>query len=55
MEEQLASTIVDELEGCDFARFSAIGVSSAEMQSCLDRTRELLRGLDRFTPTEEAP
>ncbi len=51
MDDELATKIVDELEGCDFARFSAVGVSSKEMDSCLDRARELLRGLDRFTPT----
>ena len=53
MDESLASEIVDELEGCDFARFSAVGVSGDEMESCLDRTRALLVGLDRFTPNAE--
>lgn len=53
MDEGLASRLVDELEGCDFARFSAVGVSSGEMESCLGRARELLEGLDRFQPTPE--
>lgn len=53
MNETLVESVVDELEGCDFARFSAAGVKSEEMQGCLARTRELLEKLDRFTPTAE--
>ncbi len=53
MDDALASKIVDELEGCDFARFSAVGVSASEMESCLGRARGLLEGLDRFHPTPE--
>ncbi|MBX3272916.1 MAG: protein BatD [Sandaracinaceae bacterium] len=56
MDEDLAGRLVDELEGCDFARFSAVGVSPAEMESCLGRARALLEGLDRFEPTrKDAP
>jgi len=51
MDGDLAGELVDELEGCDFARFSAVGVSAQEMESCLDRTKRLLARLDRFTPT----
>jgi len=48
MPEDLAGRTVDELEGCDFARFSAHGVSREEMSHCLDRARALLVRLDRF-------
>lgn len=51
MDEELAAEIVEELEGCDFARFSAVGISADEMESCRSRTRELLGGIDRFNPT----
>lgn len=54
MDAALADEVIDELEGCDFARFSAAGVSAAEMEACLRRARELLHGLERFTATEEA-
>jgi hypothetical protein len=53
MVEGLADRVVDELEGCDFARFSAAGVRTEEMQSCLERTRGLLGELDRFVPRKE--
>ncbi len=53
MNAELAEGIVDELEGCDFARFSAVGVSPSEMSGCLERTRTLLSGLDRFQPRAE--
>jgi hypothetical protein len=51
MDEALAGRVMDELEGCEFARFSAVGVSGEEMERCLSRARELLAELDRFTPT----
>lgn len=53
MAAELSDKLVDELEGCDYARFSAVGVSREEMESCLGRARELLESLDRFRPTEE--
>ncbi|MEC7523773.1 MAG: BatD family protein [Myxococcota bacterium] len=53
MEPELARAVVEELEGCDFARFSAAGVERAEMDECLTRARALLAKLDRFTPTAE--
>ncbi len=53
MAEALSDRVVDELEGCDFARFSAAGIRSEEMRSCLERTRGLLAELDRFTPNAE--
>lgn len=53
MDEALADEVVDELEGCDFARFSAVGVSAKEMNGCLERTKVLLAKLDRFTPAPQ--
>lgn len=52
MDEATGDRIVDELEGCDFARFSAVGVGGDEMMSCLERARGLLGEIDRFRPTE---
>lgn len=54
MDEDLARRIVDELEGCDFARFSAAGVEHAEMDRCLSRVRALFERLSRFEPQEKA-
>lgn len=53
MDEDLSSRVVDELEGCDFARFSAVGVEGDEMSGCLERARKLLVEIDRFEPSEE--
>ncbi len=53
MPEELAGRVVDELEGCDFARFSAAGVRPEEMERCLGRTKGLLEELDRFAPGPE--
>lgn len=53
MAEGLADRVVDELEGCDFARFSAAGVRTEEMRSCLERTRGILAEIDRFSPRAE--
>ncbi|MGE0786462.1 MAG: BatD family protein [Sandaracinaceae bacterium] len=55
MEPELRERLIDELEGCDFARFSAVGVSSTEMNECLRRAQRLTVELGRFTPTEEEP
>ncbi|MFK7991787.1 MAG: BatD family protein [Sandaracinaceae bacterium] len=55
MDTELVGGVVDELEGCDFARFSAVGVSRDEMNECLDRARGLLAKIDRFSPTAEEP
>lgn len=51
MEEPLATRVVDELEGCDFARFSTVGVSNEEMDRCVSRANELVTLIDRFRPT----
>jgi hypothetical protein len=50
MEEDLARRVVEELEGCDYARFSAAGVARAEMESCTDRVQAIVERLDRFAP-----
>ncbi len=47
---ELADRLVDELEGTDFARFSATGVSASEMRACLDRNLALIERLDHFDP-----
>jgi hypothetical protein len=52
MDDDLAQRLTDELEGGDFARFSAAGVSSDEMSRCVQRTEALLDRLERFQPTE---
>lgn len=53
MPDELAGRVVDELEGCDFARFSAAGVRPEEMERCVGRTKGLLEELDRFSPSPE--
>lgn len=55
-EAQLAKSVVQELEGFDFARFSAVGVSPDEMASCLVRIRSLVQALHKVAParTREA-
>jgi hypothetical protein len=37
-DEDLEQRVINELEGADFARFSASGVSEEEMDRCLQRT-----------------
>ncbi len=48
MDEELARQVLEELESCDFARFSSAGASRDEMDACLTRTRTLLSGIDSF-------
>lgn len=50
MQEELATRIIEELEGGDFARFSATGSSLAEMTQCRERVEALLQRIDKFTP-----
>jgi len=52
MDEDLVRRVIEELESCDFARFSSAGGSTDEMNRCLDRTRALLSRVDRFEPSE---
>lgn len=50
MEPELAGRIMDELEGCDYARFSASGITTDEMDRCLARVGALLERVERFRP-----
>jgi len=51
MPEELATRLVDELEGAEFARFSASGASPDELSRARDRAQALLDRIDRFTPS----
>lgn len=51
MSAELANELVEELEGYEFARFSAVGSDQAEMSAMLDRAAEFLRRLERFVPS----
>ena len=53
MEADLVARTVDELEGLEFARFSATGVAREEMSACTARVAALIERLERFTPSEE--
>jgi hypothetical protein len=50
MEPELVGRLVDELDGCDFARFSATGVAREEMARCLERVEALLARIARHRP-----
>ncbi len=52
MTPDLVRRILEELEICDFARFSSAGGSSSEMTQSLTRTRALLADIDAFQPRE---
>ena len=52
MEEELVRRLVDELDGCDFARFSSAGGTPEEMQQALGRGEALLDRLGRFRALE---
>lgn len=54
MTPELAKSLVDELESCEYARFSTSGGAGGEMDACLGRARTLLGELERFAPTDEA-
>ncbi|MFW6067133.1 MAG: BatD family protein [Myxococcota bacterium] len=54
IDPDLTRRLVDELEGCDFARFSATGVSADEMERTLERVAALLQRLERTQPGEAA-
>lgn len=43
----LVNRIINELEGADFARFAASGVSSSEMEQCYRRTTALVERIQR--------
>lgn len=50
MPDELATRIVEELEGAEFARFSATGSSREEMSRTSDRVQALTERIDRFVP-----
>jgi hypothetical protein len=50
MAADLSGRIIEELEGCDFARFSAAGASREEMTRCRQRVEALLDRLAAFRP-----
>jgi hypothetical protein len=39
--------VINELEGADFARFAASGVSKEEMDRCLHRTAAIIERIQR--------
>jgi len=53
MSDELAKTVVDELESSEYARFSTSGGEPKEMEACLGRARTALGDLERFTPMSE--
>lgn len=54
MDDALVLALNEELESCDFARFSSGSADRSEREACLGRAQKLLAQLDRFVPTEEA-
>ena len=50
MGADLRKRLVEELEGCDFARFSAEAGSDTEMERCLQRVRAMVQRIERFSP-----
>lgn len=48
LDPDLCKRIVDELESCDFARFSSAGATPEEMQRCLERSQALLTRFSRL-------
>jgi hypothetical protein len=55
MDSDLANRVVEELDGCDYARFSASGVTRDEMDRCLGRVDAMLDRIQRFRPSGEGP
>lgn len=53
MQDELVTRVVEELEGGDFARFSASASSAEEMTHCRERVEALFERIDRFVPTKE--
>jgi len=46
-DDDLAQRLINELEGADFARFAASGVSKDEMERCLQRTTAIIERVQR--------
>ncbi len=55
MSAELAGRAVEELKGCEVARFSPAGASAEQRQQCGKRARELFREIGKFTPREKEP
>jgi hypothetical protein len=56
MGDELSERVVDEMEGSEFARFSAAGASPQEIAKCADRVGMLIDQVERFSPSHaEAP
>lgn len=53
MDEDLSRRVVDELEGSEFAQYSAAGASTDEMDGCSARVGALLERMDKFSPATE--
>jgi hypothetical protein len=53
MDEDLCRRVVDELEGTEFAQYSAEGASTDEMVGCGERVAALLERMDRFAPAHQ--
>jgi hypothetical protein len=47
LEEDLVQRVINELEGADFARFAASGVSKEEMERCLERSAAIIERIQR--------
>ena len=46
-DDDLAQRVINELEGADFARFAASGVSKDEMERCRQRTATIIERIQR--------
>ncbi len=47
-DDDLVERVINELEGADFARFAASGVSTEEMKRCLERTETMVERIHRL-------
>jgi hypothetical protein len=47
LDDDLVQRVINELEGADFARFAASGVSKDEMERCLQRTAAIVERIQR--------
>ena len=51
-DDNLKQRVVDELEGCDFARYSAEAAGAIEMKTSLDRARAIIERLGKLQQVE---
>jgi hypothetical protein len=47
LDDDLVQRVINELEGADFARFAASGVSKDEMERCHQRTAAIIERVNR--------